>query len=201
MIGSNFDTKSKNIDNLIDMLIDVQKENGIEPTMREALFDPVTKERVNRFKRKRLEKAGVDLTEYGETPSKCSGCNKGCKDGENHISNIERGVFVYNENDLIDEEEGDYVCEFCTKIGHKAQYQPDICDTCDDCEGCTDYASGSCDGCGYSVTYNGGYSYGQTSNVSTELKSEDSLLLEDISNGGPDYDVEKPDGGFTIMNY
>lgn len=198
MIGNSLDSRSKDIDNLIDMMVNAQKENGIKVTMTEALFDPNTKERINIFRRRKLEKEGVDLTKYGAVEKSCNKCNK-C--GEKTISNIERGIFVYNEDDLIDEEEGEYVCEYCTKIGYDSSYKPDICDTCDDCEGCTEYINGVCDGCQYSLLYNGGSSYGQISNENVSINSEDEVLFDEIENGGPDYEVEFPDGGFTIMNF
>lgn len=198
MIGNSLDSRSKDIDNLIDMMVNAQKENGIKVTMTEALFDPNTKERINIFRRRKLEKEGVDLTKYGAVEKNCNKCNK-C--GEKNISNIERGIFVYNEDDLIDEEEGEYVCEYCTKIGYDSSYKPDICDTCDDCEGCTEYINGECDGCQYSLIYNGGSSYGQISSEEIVIKSEDEILFDEIENGGPDYEVEFPDGGFTIMNF
>ena len=200
MIGKSFDSRSKNIDTLIDMIIGVQKENGVEVTMREALFDPITKERINKFKRDKLEKNGVDLSKYSKDNSKCSSCGK-C--GERTISNIERGVFVYNEDDLIDDSDEEYICEYCTKIGYDNAYRPDMCDTCDDCEECTEYMAGECDGCKYSSLYNGGSSYSEINNGKTDytMNSEDELLIDEIEDGGPDYEVKKPDGGFTVMNY
>lgn len=198
MIGKTFDTKSKNIDNLVDMMVSVQRENGIEPTMKEALFDPITKERINVFKRKKLEEKGVDLSEYGESVTNNTKCDK-CKSKDKHVSNIERGVFVYSEDDLVDEEDGIYVCEFCSKIGYQGNYKPDICDTCDDCIGCSDYMNGSCDGCEYSVTYNNGNAYGQ-GGTGTEVDAGDSITFDEINND-PNYEVEKPTRKFTIMDY
>lgn len=203
MISKQFDSRLINIDNYIDMMKNAQEANGVTPTMREALYDPVSKHKINMFERARLEKDGVDLTKYGNSNKVgCSGnCNK-CQQGEKKVSNIERGVFVYNEDDLVDETDETYICEYCTKIGYDSSYKPDICDTCDDCEGCTEYLSGECDGCGYSATYNGGCSYGEVSNDSDyKMNSEDSQLIEEIEDGGPDYEVKIPDGGFSIMNY
>lgn len=202
MIGKNFDNRYSNIDKMIDMLIEVQKENGETPTMREALFDPVTKERINVFKREKLEKEGVDLSKYGNNDSVVNSC-KGCNKCEKGISNIARGVFVYSADDLEDDDdsEGEYICEYCTKIGYDGAYKPDICDTCDDCDGCAEYLSDTCDGCKYSVLYNGGSSYGETSDEDIQMNIEDSTLLKDVEEGGPEYEVEYPDGGFTIMDY
>lgn len=199
-IGRNFDQRSKNIDGLFDMLTEVQKKNGIEPTMTEALFDPVTKERINVFKRKKLEASGVDLSKYGEGNTKCKSCNK-CE--EKKMSNIERGVFVYNEDDLVDEEEGGiYVCEYCTHIGYDNAYRPEVCDMCDSCEECMDYINGECDGCEYSATFNSGRSYGELStDTKITLNTEDESLIEEVKEDIPDYEVKKPVGGFTIMNY
>lgn len=202
MISNKFDSRSKNIDTYIDMIRNAQRDSGITPTMQEALYDPVTKRRINIFERERLEEKGVDLTKYGNARSSgCTGCNK-CKDGERKISNIERGIFVYNEDDLVDESDELYVCEYCTKIGYDSSYKPDVCDTCDDCEGCTEYISGECDGCGYSATYNGGCSYGEiNSDNDYQMNTEDSQLINEIEDGGPDYEVKIPTGGFSIMNY
>lgn len=201
MISKNFDTRSKNIDTFIDMINNAQRDNGITPTMQEALYDPITKRKINIFERVRLEKEGVDLSKYGNS-SNCGNC-RNCQKDEKNISNIQRGVFVYNTDDLIDESDDElYVCEFCTKIGYSSSYKPDVCDTCDDCEGCTEYISGECDGCGYSTLYNGGCSYGEVGGDNNyEMNPEDSQLFDEINNGGPDYEVKKPDGGFSIMNY
>lgn len=199
-ISKAFDSRNQNIDNMIDALISIQKEHGIQPSMREALFDPNTKERINRFQRAKLEKEGVDLSKYN---LHCNGNCSSCKKEDTHTSNIERGVFVYSENDLVDEEDGDYVCEFCTKIGYDGKYRPEVCDTCDDCDGCTDAIAGECDGCRYSAYYNGGITYG----VSTQqdenqfLSPEDSQIIEDLREEKPEEQIRYPDGGFSIMDY
>lgn len=198
--GKRLDTRSNNIDEYIDMMNNVKRENGIEPTMREALFDPVTKRRINKFERTRLELAGVDLSEYGN--SSCSGNCKNCKGHDKHMSNIERGVFVYNEDDLVDESDELYVCEYCTMIGYDGKYKPEVCDTCTSCEECTEYMNGECDGCGYSPLFNGGSSYGELTNgVENTMCHEDETLFEELEEDEPDYEVRYPDGGFTIMNY
>lgn len=200
MFSNNLNTRSANIDTYIDMLNNVKRENGIEPTMREALFDPVSKKRINKFERAKLENAGVDLSEYGN-----SECNRNCKHCKGHdkkISNIERGVFVYNEDDLVDESDALYVCEYCIKVGYDGKYKPEVCDTCDDCETCTEYMNGDCDGCGYSITYNGGSSYGEiTDGDENSMYPEDESIFEELDEDRPDYGVKYPDGKFTIMNY
>lgn len=200
MIGKRFDTRSKDIDVYIDMINEAKRDNGIEPTMREALFDPITKRKINKFERSKLENDGVDLTNYSN--SSCSGnCNK-CKGHSDGISNIERGVFVYNEDDLIEESDEMYICEYCTKIGYAGKYRPEICDVCEDCDTCTEYMSGECDGCGYSVPYNGGYSYGEANNEeNNSMCPEDENLFGDLNGDRPDYEVKYSDGRFTVLNY
>lgn len=201
MISKSLDNRFSNIDKMIDTLIEVQRENGEIPTMREALFDPVTKERINIFRRERLEKEGVDLSKYGNNDSVVNNC-KGCNKCEKGISNIARGVFVYSEDDLAEEDsDEEYVCEYCTKIGYDGSYRPDVCDICDDCDGCAEYLGDTCDGCKYSALYNGGSSYGESSDEDVEMRQEDSSLLEEVENGVPDYEIEYPDGNFTIMDY
>lgn len=202
MLNNGFSDNNANIDNVLDTLVDVQKKNNITPTLKEALFDPETKERINVFRRKKLEAQGVDMSKYDETvecSKKCPGCKKDKPDDE-HKSNIERGIFVYNEDDLIDEEEGEYVCEHCIKIGYDGGYKPDICDTCDDCEGCTEYLSGDCDGCQYSTLYNGGLSYSQSTGQESTIDESDRELYDEIDDDFDD-EVKIPTGGFTILDF
>ena len=194
--GFSRQSETDNIDKVIDMIIDVQKENGIKTNMREALYDPKTMERINKFKRRRLEQEGIDLTEYGSDPVQ----NNSSVSNE-HKSNIERGVFVFNEADLIDEEEGEYICENCFRIGSACIYKPDICDLCQECYGCSEAINGTCDGCSFSTCYNGGLSYGQATNMEVEMSPEETLLFDDIIDGEPDYEKEKPTGHFTVLDY
>lgn len=194
------DSKEKNIDKAIDMLISVQKENGIESHMRKALFDPTTKARINRFQRARLEKDGVDLKPYGLEG--CKGCSGGC--GKEKVSNISRGVFVYSEEDLCDDDDDDglYICEYCTQIGYDGAYKPECCDICDSCEDCREYRNNECDGCGYSRTYNG-TSYGLTGEQSVvdTMNTEDTMIYDELDRDIPDEKVHLPDRKFSIMNY
>lgn len=193
MIGRNL-SQSNNIDDMIDLLIKVQKENGIEPTIQEALFDPNTKEKISKFRRRKLEESGVDLSDYGLN-TKCKECEK------KRESNIARGIFVFNEDDLYDEEDGNYVCEYCTKISYDGSYRPDVCDTCTECESCTEFKSEECDGCQYSTLYNGGSSYGQVSDEEYHMNDEDIELFNELEEDVPDYEKELPDGSFSIMRY
>lgn len=192
-----FSSKEKDVDAVIDSLLEVQAENGVKSNMRKALFDPVTNERINKFKRAHLESKGVDLSNYGDI--NCSRCGK-CKDKP--ISNIERGVFVYSEDDLIDDSDEEYICEYCVKIGFDNAYRPEECDCCDACEGCREYQNGECDGCGYSILYNG-VPYSQVVGVgsSDSSPSQDADVYEEINSDVGDYDVHLPSGRFTIMNY
>lgn len=191
MISRNL-SQGNNIDDMIDLLIKVQKENGVEPTIQEALFDPNTKEKLSKFRRRKLEEAGVDLSDYG-LDNKCNGCDK------KRESNIARGIFVFNEDDLYDEEDGGYVCEYCTKISYDGSYRPDVCDTCTECESCTEFRSEECDGCQYSTLYNGGSSYGQISDEEYHMNDEDIELFNELEEDIPDYEKELPDGSFSIV--
>jgi hypothetical protein len=198
-ITKEFSPRSKNIDSIIDMMISTQIESGVEPHMREAMYDPVTNERINQFQRERLERKGVDLSNYPN-----SGCRKNCnKCGEKKpLTNIERGVFVYSENDLIDETDEAYICDFCTKIHYDNKYLPEACDICSDCETCMDYRNGSCDGCAYSHVYNGmSYSAATGEDTTTHMKPEDEAIFSELSEEAPDYDVHYPTGGFTVLFY
>lgn len=194
------DAREKNIDKAIDMLIAVQKENGVEVNMRKALFDPTTKARINQFQRARLEQDGVDLAPYGL--DNCSGCNGGCK--KETISNIKRGVFVYGEEDLIDDDDSEepYVCEYCTKIGYDGAYKPECCDICDSCEDCREYRNNECDGCGYSRTFNGtSYGVSGEQTVLDTMSREDTMIFDELDMDIPDEKIHLPDRKFSIMNY
>lgn len=198
-ITKRLDSKQKNIDAIIDTLLDAQKEAGLETHMREVLFDPSTNERINRFHRARLEREGVDLSAYGNSVNGgCAGCSKDC--GKKTLSNIERGVFVYNEDDLFDDTDDLYICEFCTGIGFDQKYKPEICDQCEECLTCRQYINGECDGCGYSTAYNG-TRYGAVQDVEVDRNEQDESLLEEISGDTQDDEIHYPDGRFTIMDY
>lgn len=199
-ISRDFSPRNKNIDEIIDMMITTQEDNGVETHMRQAMFDPVTNERINKFQRNRLEQRGVDLSAYDN--SACAGCSKSCsKKDEKPISNIERGVFVYNENDLIDESDEGYICEYCTKIRFDGKYLPEVCDICEDCETCMEYMNNECDGCEYSHVYNGmSYSAASGEESVQTMSPEDQLLFDEIQYESEPR-VRYPNGKFTIMNY
>lgn len=198
MISKQLNSREQNIDNIIDTLLAAQKDAGLETHMREVLFDPSTNERINRFQRERLEREGVDLSAYGNSVNGgCSGCSKKC---DKPMSNIERGVFVYNEDDLVDDTDDLYICEYCMSIGFDQKYKPEVCDSCEGCLDCRQYRNGECDGCGYSVVYNG-TRYGATRDIDVDRNEQDEKLLQEISGDRPDEEVHYPDGGFTIMDY
>lgn len=190
-----------NIDEYMDALIDAQRNHGIKPTMVEAMFDPSTGRRINKFERARLEKSGVDLSNYVNGKSSCSGnCNK-CN--EKQLSNIERGVFVLTRNDLpYEEDDQPYICDYCLEIGYDGKYQPDKCDFCNQCDDCVDSMNGKCMGCMYSTFYNNGLTYAEVNeDVETSYNAEDELLVNDISENAPEYEIRKPLSGFTVMDY
>ncbi len=189
------DLRQRNIDLVIDTLVKTQEENGIHSNMTKVLFDPNSGQRINKFQRKRLEEKGVDLSRY--KGSDCSKCNK-C---DSKKSNIERGVFVYGEDDLIDDDDDSrYICEFCTNIGFDGKYRPEECDMCEECEACNDYIHGECDGCGYSVLYNG-QPYGSLddSDVDTDSINERQRLLDELEQN--DSMIHYPSGGFSVMKF
>lgn len=193
--GSRFSDRDINIDNMIDTLLDVQKQNGIENTMREALFHTRTSERLNVFRRKRMEANG-QISEY--LPLSNS------KPESKEVSNIERGVFVYDRHDLEEVTDEPYVCEFCTLIGAEGEYRSHICDLCDECEKCTDYRNNECDGCEYSILYNGGSTYGEVHDIqdTKALSAEDEALLCEITKEDEDVKTSKDTKEkFTIMNF
>lgn len=143
-----FTSRFNNIDAMIDILNEEKRKNGVKTTMERVMFHPNTNERMNRFQKKIYEKNPLN--------QKLVNLKKEEEPSEKPISNIERGVFVYDQNDIIDEDSSlPYVCEYCTQIDYTNRYRPDICDLCDSCETCNYYTNNECDGCEYSVTFNG----------------------------------------------
>lgn len=199
-----------NIDNLLDVYVRTQMENGIDVGMKEVNVEIDNDGHVIRDK----------FGHHGqETKSKsCDGSCGGC--GDHHEKSVKKddssvpwymrgkmGLFGEDASSELDDEldagDGKYICEYCSDIGIKKEYKSYICDTCRACESCSEYDGGDCDGCTYSMYRTGElYSKELAKNGDTSYLEEDEKeIIESIEERNFDDRVKDFDTSFTIMNY
>ena len=196
-----------NIDSLLDVYINTQKEHGIDVGMVECDVSIDVDGRIIKEKKKDVEKKEtVEHKCHGECHSKCTAKEKECDTIPWYFKNT-MGLFGEDASDELEEEDdGDdkYICEYCTEVGYRKEYKSYICDTCTSCETCAEYTSGDCDGCTYSM-----YRTGELYSLTLAKNGDDSYLVEDerklikdIQEGRyDDFGIRKPDLSFTIMDY
>lgn len=194
-----------NIDDLLDVYVRTQKENGMDPHMKEVDVIIDNDGKVVRDKFGHYE-------ESHEKKKPCQECAHPCM-----ATTTEETVPWYMRNRMglfgedasseleDDEDDGPYICEYCSEIGFKKEYKPYICDTCTACESCTEFESQDCDGCGYSK-YRTGQFYSQVlakSGDQSYLDEGEQELIDEIQSGDyeDDDEVRNPNLSFTIMNY
>lgn len=190
-------SRSRNIDQFLDSLIEAQEQNGgVRTHLRKALFDPYTNRRINCFERKRLEEQGVDLSSYSDADGEV------VKKKDVSTLPLLRGVYAISEEDLCPEEDDFYICEYCRQIGRDNKYRPEVCDMCTCCEQCSEAMADECDGCSYSTYYNG-TTYGEANQEEVEpVEFDETLDAKVIHQLNEDCKKpRRPDGGFTIMKY
>ena len=195
-----------NIDNLLDVYIQTQKENGVDVGMVEIDVTIDDNGKVIR------DKFGHHQRE--EPKKSCDTCHASCekKDPPKKTDNIpwylknNMGLFGEDASDELETEEvGDdkYICEFCSEIGYKKEYKAYICDTCRACETCTEYDSQDCDGCSYSM-YRTGELYSRElakKGDQSYLEKDEQDLIASIELRSFDGAIRDADSKFTIMNY
>ena len=136
-----------NIDTLADVLTVAQEMEGIEPTFKVAKVD----DNGNKTRK---------AVECKETKhDKCKACHASKpKDKTGDIDSIDWDLvaspFDYTSDD--EDDDTDYICEYCDSLGYTQKYIPDVCDRCSVCESCTEYQT-DCDGCSFSVFRDGHY--------------------------------------------
>lgn len=198
-----------NIDNLLDVFIQTQREHGVDVGMVEVDVHVDDDGKVTR------DKFGHHAEERAKK-NPCSACESSCEKPEKEEDTTmpwymvnRMGLFGEDASDEVDiddddEEDGVYICGYCNDIGFKKEYKSYICDTCHACETCSEFESGDCDGCSYSM-----YRTGEFYSKELEKKGNHSFLEEgetelisSIEDG--DFDDETgrgPDHSFTVMNY
>lgn len=156
-----------NIDSMLDVYVNAQKEAGMDPGLEECEFEISNKGDIIR-KKPIVDKE--DEPEQKKCPGSCNKCGKDSKEKDDdkgfempwYFKN-KLGLFedsMSSEIETNDEDDEVYVCEYCSDIGYKKEYKPYLCDTCNVCETCPEYSSEECSGCEYSV-YRTGRTYAQ----------------------------------------
>lgn len=112
---------------------------------------------------------------------------------ERGFDNFYNGIFGDEDDDDNDE----YVCEYCTDLGYTGKYKSYICDNCCKCEGCSEFMNGTCDGCSYSRTRTG-VLYSETLGLDQIVDPED---LDIIQKGKETEHVRREFGGFSILDH
>lgn len=162
------------IDKMIEIFNETQISVGQKPT----------------FARKGDHPSDINSQEAQPTNKcDCSKCDKECHKIEEDVtlSNPPKlHEFEVGEGDPFDDDDDVYTCDFCPSLGYTNEYLPEVCNTCRRCETCDQYATGECEGCGYSVYVDGRY-YSEKIPESElfnedELKKFDALDIENKTN-------------------
>ena len=219
-------TSCPNIDTMCDVLVVTQQEMGQEPSMQEASYDR-SGNKIRRFKRssdgklidtrtgeilKKDEPRDIpyvkrigesDSVRVMEKKKPCSECpvKHEEKKEKKHLGFIERGFDNFYNGFFGDEEDDDndeYICEYCTELGYSSKYKAHICDNCTKCETCDEYQRGSCDGCTYSRTRTGRL-YSESLSLDQIVDPDDLELLEESKENVRS--ERRKFGGFSILNY
>lgn len=141
-----------NIDVLCDAYTKVQKDMGKQPTFKE-------------------KESQEEIEE--ETPKTCDRCNKSCENKNTDKKKIDFSIHGLYADAPDDEEDSEYICEWCDALGYKRKYKPEVCDNCSRCESCQEYDDEECSGCSYSRFRDGSY-------YRDKLSDEDLFSKEDL---------------------
>ena len=196
-----------NIDAMLDVYVNAQKDAGIDPGLEECELEVDKRGSIVRKKPK------LDEEPVKDKP-KCSSCGS-CKSEKSNKPELpwymvnRLGLFEDSMSPEIDDGDDDdetYICEYCTDIGYKKEYKPYMCDTCDVCSTCPEYENNDCSGCGYSI-YRTGRLYSQElANRGEEipLDADEKEIIDYVNN--PDIVKEEieariPNFDFTILDY
>lgn len=195
-----------NIDNLLDVFVQTQREHGVDVGMVEVdvhIDDDgkVTRDKFGHHTAKKQKK------------NPCSACNSSC---EKSMGGGEAPWYMRNRMGLFgedaseeveienDEDDGVYICGYCNDIGYKKEYKSYICDTCHACENCSEFESGDCDGCTYSMYRTGEFYSKELAKKGDHsfLEEGETGIISSIEEGDfDDEDERMPDHSFTVMNY
>ena len=205
---------SINIDSMLDVYVNTQKEAGINPGLEECEFEISNRGDIIR-KKPIVNDDDDNKPEEKECSGSCKKC--GCHDKKEQSGAFEIPWYLKNklglfedsmssEIDTSDDSDEVYVCEYCSDIGYKKEYKPYLCDTCNVCETCPEYSSEECSGCEYSI-----YRTGKTYSQELADRGEDVPLGDDEQtlinySGQPETfeeedDVRDTDNEFSILDY
>lgn len=184
-----------NIDSLFDVYVQTQREAGKDPQLEER--DIIVDDRGN------LVRSYKEKTKQETKPVPSKPCMMKCPKRKSY--NL--GSFEDSMSDELEEgeEEGPYVCEYCSDIGFKKEYKPHLCDTCDTCGTCSEYQNEECCGCEYSI-YRTGRTYGEelrSLGMEIPLDQEEQEILESIRTRRyeEDQEIRTPSFQFTVLDY
>lgn len=178
------------IDSLLDIVCSAQEEANRPVTLKEAKYNMMGL-------KIKSDEAYKDDEGKGCSPTKCGGCSSKC--GTSNTRDEEYNIWdPANKYRDDDDEDDEYICDYCNRIGYSLKYSPDICDECNACETCGKYEREDCDGCSYSV-WRDGVRYGDKLSMEDTLSQYDIDVINDLSNELRDPKSERlRSTGFTI---
>lgn len=178
-------TRNKvNIDNILDVVTQVQKDAGVEVSIKESKYDKMGM-KLNADKYYADDKESTSLSNNNDLQcgGGCSGCKSKCSSRK-----VDPDIDVWSPEyklmkegiDDDDLEEEDVICDYCRRIGYSLKYIPEICDNCNDCESCGKYAREECEGCRYSI-WRDGTRYGEKISMEEILSKHEMDIINELS--------------------
>lgn len=188
-----------NIDSLFDVYVQTQRETGKDPGLEER--DMIVDDQGN-LVRSHKPKEKPKQEQPSPAASPCMEASECPKRKSYSLGHFEDSMSEELEEG---EDEGPYVCEYCSDIGFKKEYKPHLCDTCDTCGTCSEYKNDECSGCEYSI-YRTGRTYGEelrSLGMEVPLEKEEQHILETIRNKNyeEDQELRMPSSQFTVLDY
>lgn len=179
------------IDSLLDIVCSAQKDADQPVTLKEAKYNMMGLKVKN-------DEAYEEKEETTGCKSGCGGCPSKCgssKKERDEDYNIWDPANKYKDDEDDDDE---YVCDYCNRIGYGLKYSPDICDECNECESCGKFAREECDGCSYSI-WRDGKRYGDKLSMEDVLSDYDISVINELSDELREPKIGRlPSTGFTV---
>lgn len=153
-MASKYDFGGKSSRNFAQSFVNIDTLCSVYATTQQSLGQtPVFKEKGE------IDKKGEN-TESSETQTShgcdCRSCEKSCGKSTKKYDFSLNGLFGDGHISEEDDDQ-DYICEYCGALGYKQKYIPEICDSCTQCSTCTEYINDECSGCSYSIYRDGTY--------------------------------------------
>lgn len=173
-IGNDLTDHFWNIDTILGAIAEEEVARGLEPSVELAVYDCYSGEKYRRFQKRTEEEEERYQISKGQMPEpkkEAPISQDGAKEWED-----------------AHKEEGIYLCEWCTKLGHRQKYNSEVCDSCHMCAECSQYEQYECSGCSYS-RYRTGTPYCERLRASDVLSKEDYMIFgeikDEVENRGP----------------